>query len=119
MHQAFNEVLNNIIEDRVKHFRQLRSIKLNDNNNEFEKLFSLGELVDRLTIVNIKLFNLKDDVMKNQDSKFRAWAAEHDVHLVSERAKLKRCIDQKVQKEVDRIITTGKSSYNKEIKKYG
>ena len=87
--------------------------------NEFEELLSLGELVDRLTIVNIKLYKLKDDVMVSEDDSFKSWAAEQDVYLVMERARLKRCIDKKLKAEIDRVLTTGESGYNPEVKKYG
>ena len=87
--------------------------------NEFEELLSMGELADRLTIVNIKLYKLKDDVMDSEDSEFKSWAAEQDVYLVRERARLKRCIDEKLKSEVKRIIETGESNYNPEVKKYG
>lgn len=119
-YEAISELFNVVAASRVEQSRTDRSESLTPEEDAFEQLLSLGELLDRLTIVNIKLYNLKDDVMKHVDDKdFRAFAAEQDVHLVRERARLKRCIDEKLQKEMDRIITEGKSSYNKEIKKYG
>ena len=79
------------------------------------KLLSMGELIDRLTIVNCKLFNLKNDVIDNKNNKeFCAWAAIEDVHLVEERARLKKCIDTKL---ISYIV--GTSTFNPETKKYG
>ena len=82
-------------------------------DNPFRDLMSLGELIDRLAIVNIKLYNLKNEVMKNTDTEFRAKASVLDVALVEERAKLKRCIDLKV------ISMIGKPQYTQEVKSYG
>jgi hypothetical protein len=83
-------------------------------SNPYETLLSMGELVDRLTIVNIKLYDLKNEVMKRKDDKdFLAVAALKDVALVEERSRLKRCIDEKI------ISMVCKPSYNPEIKSYG
>ena len=80
----------------------------------FSKLLSMGELVDRLTIVNIKLYNLKNEVMKRQkDKSFCAQAAVEDVALVMERARLKKCIDEKLKCTIKNADT-----YNPEVKSY-
>lgn len=64
-------------------------------SSAYKKLIGFGELVDRLTIVNIKLYNLKNEVMRRQsDEKFLASAAIKDIALVEERSRLKKCIDQ-------------------------
>ncbi len=77
-------------------------------------LLSMGELIDRLSIVNYKLYDLKNQVMKNQDKeKFLAVAAIKDVALVEERARLKRAIDEKL------IAMITNPNYNPEIKSYG
>jgi hypothetical protein len=87
----------------------------------FSKLLSFGELVDRLSIINFKLYRLKDAVMnKSDDEKFRAWAAIEDVKLVEERARLKKCIDEKliyIIKQINSGNETG--GFNPEVKKYG
>jgi hypothetical protein len=83
--------------------------------NCFRDLLSMGELIDRLSIVNFKLFTLKNEVMKRKDNeKFRAWASVEDVRLVEERARLKKCIDEKMIEYV-----SGKARYNPETKNYG
>lgn len=89
--------------------------------NPFEELLSMGELVDRLSIVNYKLFNLKDEVMrKPDDDAFRAWASEEDVRLVVERARLKRCIDEKLIAMFSKYAKgDGAAGFNAESKKYG
>lgn len=82
--------------------------------NPFESLLSLGELVDRLSIVNYKLYDLKNEVMKRQgDTNFLAGASIKDVALVEERSRLKKCIDQKV------IAMIENPKFNPEIKSYG
>jgi hypothetical protein len=89
-------------------------------DNPFEKLLSMGELIDRLTIVNIKLFNLKNDVMNSDSEEFRAKASVTDVELVLERARLKRCIDTKLSALIQRTINGDDSgAYNPEAKQYG
>lgn len=65
--------------------------------NPFETLLGLGELIDRLTIVNIKLYDLKNEVMQRpNDSSFLAAASLKDVALVEERSRLKNCINEKI-----------------------
>ena len=95
-----------------------------DGNYEcspFEKLISMGELVDRLAIVNFKLFTLKDTVMNRQDDEeFCAWASVEDVKLVEERARLKRCIDEKLASIINRVVNGDNTGgFNPEVKKYG
>lgn len=103
-----------IIEQSVQNFDGSYTL-----NNPFEKLMSFGELVDRLSIVNFKLFTLKNEVMKREnDSEFRAWASVEDVKLVEERARLKRCIDEKLGIVVKRCIETKDSGFNPETKLY-
>ena len=113
--QTLSDLMNQVVSNSVEYW-EFADYK---ESNEFEELLSLGELTDRLTIVNIKLYKLKDDVMLSEDPTFKSWAAEQDVYLVMDRARLKRCIDKKLKAEVDRVLTTGKSGYNPEVKKYG
>jgi hypothetical protein len=90
-------------------------------DNSFEELISFGEIVDRLSIVNFKLFVLKDEVMKRpDDKKFKAWASVEDVKLVKERSRLKKCIDEKLLAIIKRVITGDETGgFNPEVKKYG
>ena len=104
----------------------VKSIKEYDNsfelgNNPFEDLISMGELVDRLSIVNFKLYKLKDEVMMREDDEsFRSWASVEDVKLVMERARLKRCIDHKLLSIISRVNSGDISGgFNPEVKKYG
>ena len=89
--------------------------------NPFEELLSMGELVDRLAIVNFKLYKLKDEVMLNpEDEEFKSWASVEDVKLVRERARLKKCIDEKVVSMFTRYKSGDSSAgFNPEVKKYG
>jgi hypothetical protein len=80
----------------------------------FSKLLSMGELVDRLTIVNIKLYGLKNDVIRNKkDKRFLSAAALTDVWLVEERARLKKCIDEKLL-----MYIKNAKGFNPEVKNY-
>lgn len=83
----------------------------------FEELLSLGELVDRLSIVNFKLFTLKNEVMRRDNDEFKAWAAKEDVYLVKERSRLKKCIDQKIITMIKDQISN-RSSFVPETKLY-
>jgi len=100
-----------------------QSCELGDSITEspLDKLISMGELVDRLSIVNFKLYKLKDEVMNKPDDKdFRAWASVEDVRLVEERARLKKCIDFKII-GMFRKYQSGdqEAGFNPEVKKYG
>ena len=89
--------------------------------NPFETLLSFGELVDRLSIINFKLYKLKDEVMiRKNDTEFRAWASVEDVRLVEERARLKRCIDEKLLSIIKKIrYGDDNGGFNPEVKNYG
>jgi hypothetical protein len=90
-------------------------------DNPFEALLSMGELVDRLSIVNFKLYKLKDEVMdRPNDSEFKSWASVEDVKLVRERARLKRCIDEKLLSMLSKVESGDNTGgFNPEVKKYG
>lgn len=111
-----DEIINSIIENSIDNYD--KSVIL---DNPYEDLISMGEIVDRLSIVNFKLFTLKDEVMKRQkDKNFCAWASIEDVKLVKERSRLKKCIDQKLVSMINKVINGDKSGgFNPEVKKYG
>jgi hypothetical protein len=113
--------ISDLIEQRIE-----QSIKDYDNSyslaeNAFEQLLSMGELVDRLSIINFKLYKLKDEVMlRLEDEKFKSWASVEDVKLVRERARLKKCIDEKLLSTMAKVFQGDKSGgLNQEVKKYG
>lgn len=109
-----SDVIDSIINDAIDKYDDSYTC-----DSPFEKLLSFGELVDRLSIINFKLYRLKDTVMDNQDDKeFGAWAAIEDVKLVEERARLKRCIDEKLISTI-KNIQDGIDGYNPEVKSYG
>ena len=93
------------------------------DTSSFEEILSFGELVDRLSIVNLKLYNLKDDVARVMEDGAHqylgGWAAEEDVRLVKERARLKKCIDEKLFILIGKVLHDGDFGYNPETKKYG
>lgn len=111
-----SEIINKCIEDSVISFNQSYDSK----DQPLLELISMGELVDRLSIVNIKLFNLKDKVMNTSDESFRAWASVEDVKLVMERSRLKRAIDQKLIYTINTIKNGNESgNFIPEVKRYG
>lgn len=117
-----------MVKEKISDFIDLtiiQSIKNYDGSyilgNPFEELLSMGELVDRLSIVNFKLYKLKDEVMdRPNDESFKSWASVEDVKLVRERARLKKCIDEKLISMIARIDTGDNTAgFNPEVKKYG
>jgi hypothetical protein len=111
----FDTKVSELIDTRIE-------VALNSNSKEYgplDPLIGIGELIDRLSIVNQKLYQLKDDVMHNKDNKeFLAQAAIKDVQLVIERSRLKSAIDHKFDYIAEQKIV--KNSYiNDEVKKYG
>lgn len=56
---------------------------------------SLSELIDKLVIVNLKLFKLKDLQQESDDPEKLAQSAKKDVSLCKERNLLKNAIQQK------------------------
>ena len=115
------EKLSDLIDGKIKEAISNYDNSYELGNNSFEELISMGELVDRLSIVNFKLYKLKDEVMLRQDDDvFRAWASVEDVKLVMERARLKKCIDEKLLRIISRVETGDLSGgFNPEVKKYG
>lgn len=89
--------------------------------SSFEELVTMGELVDRLSIVNFKLFKLKDTVMqKKEDKDFCAWASVEDVKLCKERSRLKNALDEKLTAMINRIKSGDQTGgFNGETKLYG
>ena len=113
---SISEQLDAIINHHVFSFTQNYT-----SDRCFEELLSFGELVDRLTIVNGKLYSLKNEVVERQNEKeFCAWQAVQDIRLVKERARLKKCIDEKLTAMIRRIAEGDQSGgFNAEVKKYG
>lgn len=117
MNKNLSDLIEEKIENAIKNYDN--SYKLVDN--PFEEILSLGELTDRLSIINFKLYKLKDEVMlRLEDDQFKSWAAVEDVKLVRERARLKKAIDEKLLSVIAKVINGDKSGgLNFEVKKYG
>lgn len=117
MEKTLSELIDTQIEESIKNYDGSFEV----GNNSFEELISMGELVDRLSVINFKLYTLKDEVMrKPDDEKFRAWASIEDVKLCRERSRLKACIDQKLIATINRVANGDKTGgFNEEVKKYG
>lgn len=106
------------IQDALSRFNKEDALKA---HNPFEEQVSLSSLVDQLSITNAKLYFQKDEVMRRQDDKeFLAWQAIQDIRLVKERARLKKCIDQKIVAMIHAVIAGDRTAtINPEVKKYG
>lgn len=116
-----SESIEKIIDSSIEKYKKFSGIEQYKLDNCFEQLISIGELIDRLSIVNFKLYKLKDEVMnKIHDIKFTSWAAEEDIKLVIERSRLKKCIDEKFFNICTRAINNDmQNKFNPEVKKYG
>jgi hypothetical protein len=111
----FSDILEKYVEKAVESYDGSY-----DSTDPFKDLISMGELVDRLSIINFKLYTLKDRVMESEDDKFRAWASVEDVKLVMERARLKKAIDVKLVHMINNMLSGDKSAgVNSEVKRYG
>jgi len=119
MDKNLSDLIDLKIKDSIKNYDN--SYSLAEENNPFEELLSLGELVDRLSIINFKLYKLKDEVMlRFNDEDFKSWASVEDVKLVKERSRLKKCIDEKLLKMFLRFKSGDENAgFNPEVKKYG
>tara|TARA_R110000744_G_scaffold216561_5_gene335353 strand:- start:1274 stop:1621 length:348 start_codon:yes stop_codon:yes gene_type:complete len=111
-----DNLINNLIKQSIDKYDGSYEL-----GNPFEELLSFGEIVDRLSIVNFKLYTLKDEVMRRQEDKdFCSWASVEDVKLVKERSRLKRCIDEKMLSMIAHLQSGNSTGgFNAEVKKYG
>lgn len=101
--------------------------------NPLEELTTLSELIDRLSIENIRLWNLKDEVMilkKELDSgvskereteinKILAGKAIADVDIVKKRSAVKRAIDETLVRVIQQVTKGEKVNITNEHKSYG
>lgn len=111
----FSDLVQDIISISVENYSQDQK-----GEDPLLELISMGELVDRLSIVNFKLYDLKNKVMATEDASFRSWASVEDVKLVMERSRLKKAIDMKLIFMINKIIDGNKlSGFNPEVKDYG
>ena len=107
--------------------------KSTKQSSPLEELTSLSELIDRLSIENIRLWNLKDEVMilkKELDSgvskereaeinKILAGKAIADVDIVKKRSAVKRAIDETLIKVIQDVTKGKKVNVTNEHKSYG
>jgi len=83
------------------------------------QLLTFGELVDRLTIVNLKLFKLKDMQFTSTSGVSLALSAKADVALCKERSNLKAAINEKILDMCSRVYNGIERSDVNEDKIYG
>ena len=102
-------------------------------NTNLEELTTISELIDRLSIENIRLWMLKDDVMalkKELDkgvtkereleiNKVLANKAIADVDIVKKRSTAKRAIDEALVRLVEKVTSGEQVAISKEHKAYG
>ena len=87
------------------------------------ELITFSELLDKLIITNIKLYNLLDktaalDKIKNKTQEIKDEIIElsgENIRLVKQRSSLKSAIDKKL----NLAIKCGKTNIIDEVKKYG
>lgn len=103
------------------------------STNPLEELTTISELIDRLSIENIRLWNLKDEVMalrKELDlgvtkereleiNKILATKAFADVDIVKKRSVVKRAIDETLVRVIEQVKKGKKVSVTNEHKSYG
>jgi len=91
-----------------------------DEPSEISKLISFGELVDKLSICNLKLFKIKD-LQASIDARESGMAIAYikqDIALCKERSQIKRAIDQKLR-EIIKSQLSGTDDFVAEEKLYG
>jgi len=100
-----------------------------NTTSPLEELSTISELIDRLSIENIRLWNLKDEVMalkKELDNgvskereleiyKILANKAIADVDIVKKRSAVKRAIDETVIKVIQKVVKGQSVSVTNEI----
>lgn len=113
---SYSSSIDSEIENSIKNYDGSYTL-----GSSFEELVTMGELVDRLSIVNFKLFKLKDVVMQKKDDKrFCAWASVEDVKLCKERSRLKNALDEKLVAIIQRVKAGDNTGgFNGETKLYG
>ena len=98
-----------------------------------EELTTISELIDRLSIENIRLWNLKDEVMalkKELDkgvskereleiNKILAQKAIADVDIVKKRSAVKRAIDETLVSVIKKVTNVQSVNITNEHKAYG
>ncbi len=111
----FSDLVENYVNEAVKNSKDTYN-----TGDPLQELIGMGELVDRLSVVNFKLFTLKDKVMESTNNSFRAWASVEDVKLVMERSRLKKAIDGKLVYLINKILSGDETGgINSEVKRYG
>ena len=108
-----SQIINNQIE-------QVLENPQNTFGNSVSKLISFGELVDKLTICNNKLFKVKDQQadLKEEESDLAIELVRKDIALCKERSQIKRAIDFKLR-EIIKSLISDQDEFVAEEKLYG
>jgi len=111
-----SDALEDHIEDAILEFDG----NYRPDNDIFEEILTLSELVDKLCITNLKIAKIKDVQQTSKDIEVLADCSRSDVQLCKLRSRLKNAIDEKVVAMIARNrrgdVTCG---VNFEVKKYG
>jgi hypothetical protein len=111
--------IDQVIESVVREHFQTTDVDLWFQPSAAIQLMTLGELIDRLTIVNLKLFKLKDLQAASTAGVSLALSAKADVSLCKERSNLKAAINEKLLDVCARVYNGLERSDVNEDKIYG
>lgn len=107
--------------------------KRSTQTHPLEELTTISELIDRLSIENIRLWNLKDEVMalkkeldagvskerETEINKLLANKAIADVDIVKKRSTVKRAIDETLISIIQKVTKGQAVNVTNEHKAYG
>lgn len=114
-----DEAIDRRISDTLVEFFESTEVDLWFEPSDCLNLMSIGELVDRLTIVNLKLFKLKDYQSNSDDGAGLARSAKSDVALCKERSNIKSAINEKIFSIASRVYNSVERTDADEVKLYG
>lgn len=114
-----DEAIAERIDERIREFFATTDVDFWFEPSHTLRLLTIGELVDRLTIVNIKLFKLKDYQQSSNDGVGLARSAKADVELCRERSNIKNAITEKILDMASKVYNQMERSDSNEVKLYG
>lgn len=91
---AVDELIFNTLDEFRKNHAEIN--KCPAIPSSIEQIVSVGELIDKLAIVNIKLYDVKSRQSESENPEFLAKLVKQDISLCKERSQLKNAISRKV-----------------------
>lgn len=120
---SFGELIDKRIREEIeltKYTLDFEAFFCNHSNEDQLALVSLGELIDRLSIVNIKLWRVKDLQANETDPEKVFQLTKNDIELCKERSLLKRALNRHLSHLVSAHLRSPEAfPYNEEVKIYG